>query len=111
MRTRCFPAALLAATMALGAAGPAGAGRTSPAGEFTELLPWCGGIKRLISNGRDGEETYYTAVCRDGRRATVIERMQTGETCANSLDGTRLCKKGWRLMDAGARACSGGERS
>ena len=102
MRTRCFPAALLAATMALGAAGPATAQREPP-GE----LP----LKRLISNGRDGQETYYTAVCRDGRRATVIERMQTGETCANSLDGTRLCKKGWRLMDAGARACSGGERS
>jgi len=101
MRTPRSPAALLAVTIALGAAAAAG-----PA--TAQRSPQASPLKRLIMNGRDGPDVYFTAMCRNGMRAPVVERGATGETCATTLDGKRLCRKDWLLRDAGAHACSGG---
>jgi hypothetical protein len=91
MQRTWFPAGLVIGALAL---GPVTTGaQDSP-------------LARLHLVGQDGAETYFVARCRDGRRASVVERSAPRAICASSLSGDRRCRDNWTLMEAGVYACT-----
>jgi hypothetical protein len=64
-----------------------------------------GEVKRIIPQGKDGDDHYYVVKCQNDSEGSVIIRDKEGKICAQALGGKEICNAGWTIQQAATKAC------
>jgi hypothetical protein len=62
-------------------------------------------VKRVLSQGKDGDSTYYQVQCQNGTEGTVVVEDRERTVCAQAEGGERICNSGWNVQRAAEHAC------
>lgn len=64
-----------------------------------------GPVKRVLPQGKDGDDVYYQIVCVDKTEGSVIIRDKEKTVCAQTLGGQLVCNTSWTIQRAAEQAC------
>lgn len=66
---------------------------------------YAGPVKRVLPQGKDGDDVYYQVVCADKTEGSVIIRDAQKTVCAQALGGELVCNTSWTIQRAAEEAC------
>lgn len=64
-----------------------------------------GPVKRVVPQGKDGDDVFYQVVCTNKTEGSVIIRDKEKTVCAQPLGGELVCNAGWSIQRAAEKAC------
>jgi len=64
-------------------------------------------VRRVISAGTDGDQTFYNVTCRDESVGSIVVYGEKQEVCVIPQGGTERCKSPWALQRAARASCGG----
>ncbi|NIM27179.1 MAG: hypothetical protein GTO67_14640 [Gammaproteobacteria bacterium] len=62
-------------------------------------------VKRVLPQGKDGNDYYYKVLCTNGAEGSVVVQEKENNVCAQPLGGERVCDAGWDVQRAAEHAC------
>ena len=62
-------------------------------------------VKRVLPQGKDGDNYYYQVQCKNGTEGSVVVQDKERNVCAQAFGGERICKSGWNVQRAAEEAC------
>lgn len=64
-------------------------------------------VLKVVPQGTDGVEAYYTLTCEDGHRGDITVNVETDMICAQRYDRPAICKISVPIMQAAESVCKG----
>jgi hypothetical protein len=62
-------------------------------------------VKRILPQGKDGDEYYYQVTCMNGTIGSVVVQDKEKTVCAQGLGGKQVCNANWTVQKAAEQAC------
>ena len=64
-----------------------------------------GPVKRILPQGKDGDNFYYQVQCTNDTEGSVVVHDKENKICAQAFGGQPQCNSSWTVQRAAEQAC------